>query len=245
MKRELIVNDIFFNEYNKGEPGRIDGKRTIKYSGPGEKDIYKIKGTRGWRNNNPGNIVCGTFSKGEGAIGCDGIFAIFSDIETGDRAQSTLLRGGAYKNKSIKEVIKIYSPPEGGNPTEKYIQYVTEKSGLPENKKIKDMTDDEFKRFRGAMKKFENTTPGKTKSGADKPLFVPGRFQTKKQGASSGDRFAKSKSSSADVSRTDKKSRPARSRAYKSSACEETLAREGKRVVRKEADCGTRGSFIS
>jgi len=192
-----------------------------------------------------GNIQCGKFAKGEGSIGCDGIIAIFPDAETGDRAQSTLLHGGAYKNKSIKEVIKSYAPSKAGNPTRKYIQYVTEKSGLPENKKIKDMTDDEFKKFRGAMKKFENTTPGKTKSGADKPLFVPGRFQTKKQGASSGDRFAKSKSSSADESMTDSKSRLAKSGARKSSACEETLVREGKRVVRKEADCGTRGSFIS
>lgn len=34
MKSELLANDIFFNEYMKGESGRVDGKRTIKYSGP-------------------------------------------------------------------------------------------------------------------------------------------------------------------------------------------------------------------
>jgi hypothetical protein len=47
MKRELVANDIFFNEYIKGESGIVDRKRTIKYTGPGEKDLYKIKGTRG------------------------------------------------------------------------------------------------------------------------------------------------------------------------------------------------------
>ncbi|VAX16319.1 hypothetical protein MNBD_NITROSPINAE04-1723 [hydrothermal vent metagenome] len=47
MKRELIVNDIFFNEYKKGVSGMVDGKRTIKYTGPGEKDLYRIGGSRG------------------------------------------------------------------------------------------------------------------------------------------------------------------------------------------------------
>lgn len=144
---------------------------------------------------------------------------------------------------------------KAGNPTEKYIQYITEKSGLPETKKIIDMTDGEFKRFRGAMKKFENTTPGETRTGDDKPRFVPEKFRTKMEGASSSKRFAKTKSSLSGESKQkkesaesghDKKSRPAKPRSRKSSGgCKETLVREGNRVIRKEADCGTRGSFVS
>jgi len=250
MKREVIANDIIPNEYKEGEPGRIDGKRTIRYSGPGEKDIYKTDGTRAWRNNNPGNIVCSSFAKRKGSIGCDGIMAIFPDAETGEKAQKDLLRTETYKNRSVREVVKKYAPKKDGNPTEKYIQYVTDKSGVPEGKKIKDMTDQEFEKFRGAMKKFENTTPGKTQTGGDAPRFVPGKFQTKRGSGTSDERLAKTESPSSDSKPQKKKSRVLDSGSGErsrdsGSGCRETLERQGKRVYRKEADCSTRGSFYS
>lgn len=220
-------------------------KGRLNIQAPSEKDLYKTEGTRAWRNNNPGNISCSSFAKRKGSIGCDGIMAIFPDIDTGEKAQKSLLKSKTYRGRTIRKVVENYASKKAGNPTEKYIQYITEKSGLPETKKIRDMTDKEFEKFRGAMKKFENTTPGETKSGDDKPRFVPGKFQSKIDSGSSHDRFAKSKSSPTGESRTDRINRPAKSRARESSACKETLVREGTRVIRKEADCGSRGSFIS
>lgn len=40
-------------------------------------------GTRAWRNNNPGNIRDGKFTRRCGAIGAAGGFAIFPDYKTG------------------------------------------------------------------------------------------------------------------------------------------------------------------
>lgn len=240
MKRNIVTNDIIFNEYTKAEPGRIDGRRTIRYTGPGEKDMYKTGGSRRWRNNNPGNIICGPFARKNGAIGCDGIMAIFPDNETGEKSQRTRLTIEGWEEKTIRKAISDWAPEESGNPTEQYIEYVSQTSGMPRDKKIRDMYPDEFDRFFKAMKKFENTTPGETRTDDNPPDFTPGEFQTKRKDKSSSRRLVK-----ADTSTRRGGSRTGKSRRASRAGCRETLEREGKRVYRKEPDCGTRGFFYS
>jgi len=53
------------------ETGQVEGKRAVRYIGPYGKELYKIDGSKAWRNNNPGNVGCSRYMEELGAIGCD------------------------------------------------------------------------------------------------------------------------------------------------------------------------------
>lgn len=132
--------------------------RTVVYSGDSSVHIRK-DGTIAWRNNNPGNMKCnqGDFAKRHGAIGCDGTFAIFPDTETGRKAQVDLLKTRKYQNKSLRDVIKTYSPD--GNEAN-YIKYVTSKTGLSVDTKLGDLKPQKFNSLTIAMRRFEYSLSG-------------------------------------------------------------------------------------
>lgn len=67
---------------------------------------------RGTRNNNPGNIEFGPFARQMGAIGSDGRFAIFPDMETGARAAEALLvRYMGRGTNTVQDIIDTWAPP--------------------------------------------------------------------------------------------------------------------------------------
>lgn len=99
----------------------------------------------------------GSFTKRHGAIGCDGTFAIFPDTETGRKAQVALLKTQKYQDKSIREVIKAYSPD--GNEAN-YIKYVTSNTGLSGDSKLSEMKPQEFNNLIGTMRRFESSKAG-------------------------------------------------------------------------------------
>lgn len=68
------------------------------------------KGTRGQRNNNPGNMEYGPFTIAHGATGSDGRFAIFPDLETGQKAMDARLSSGQYAGKTDEQKLKIWAP---------------------------------------------------------------------------------------------------------------------------------------
>lgn len=70
-------------------------------------------GTRGDRNNNPGNMKDGPFARAHGATGSDGAFAVFPDYATGSSAQEALVRGSAYRGLTLDEFARKYAE---GNP---------------------------------------------------------------------------------------------------------------------------------
>lgn len=73
-------------------------------------------GTRGQRNNNPGNIEYGPFARSMGAIGSDGRFAIFPDLQTGTNALAQLM--SSYQRRgfnTIDKIVKRYAPPRENN----------------------------------------------------------------------------------------------------------------------------------
>ena len=142
--------------YKKAKPGK--NGMTVVYSGDSSV-LVKKDGTLSWRNNNPGNLACGSFSKMNGAIGCNKGFAVFPDTETGSNAQNKLLKGKKYQDKTIAGAMVSYAPPNENN-TEKYIQYVTKKTGMSRDKKLGNMTPQEFDKFTGAIRRYENLTPG-------------------------------------------------------------------------------------
>ena len=65
------------NKYLKAQPG--PKKSVIYFDEKGKKWIFE-KGTRAWRNQNPGNMVVGKTSIENGMIGKAGGFAIFPDF---------------------------------------------------------------------------------------------------------------------------------------------------------------------
>ena len=90
-------------------------------------------GSRANRNNNPGNIESGKFTKGQlGYAGSDGRFAIFDTPQAGRNAQISLL--GGYLDKGIDTPLKIankWAPgSEQGNNPEKYAASIAARLGI-------------------------------------------------------------------------------------------------------------------
>ena len=66
-------------------------------------------GTRGDRNNNPGNMEYGAFARAHGATGSDGRFAVFPDWATGAAAQQSLVSGKSYSGLTLHEFASRYA----------------------------------------------------------------------------------------------------------------------------------------
>ncbi|MBI5885576.1 MAG: hypothetical protein HZB85_03220 [Deltaproteobacteria bacterium] len=142
--------------YKKATSGKTG--MTVIYSGDSSV-LVKKNGTLAWRNNNPGNLVCSPFSKRHGAIGCNKGKAVFPDIETGRKAQTSLLRTKDYQSKTIAQAMEKYAPPTENN-TDKYTRYITKQTGMSRDKKLGDMTPAQFDSFRNSTRRYENLAPG-------------------------------------------------------------------------------------
>ncbi|MFQ5431236.1 MAG: KTSC domain-containing protein [Nitrospinota bacterium] len=138
------------------------GERTVRYTDDEGNETYRVGGSRAWRNNNSGNIICSNYANDYDAIGCDADgFAIFPHWETGVRAHEALLRKRSYINLTIEAAIKRYTDGDLLENQENYINYVTSKTGMPRTKRISEMTEKEYQNFLRAMREFEDSTPGK------------------------------------------------------------------------------------
>jgi hypothetical protein len=67
------------------------------------------------RNNNPGDIEYGPYSRAQGATGGDPRFAIFPDAATGWRCLENLLRTPGYASLTVEQAINRYAPPVENN----------------------------------------------------------------------------------------------------------------------------------
>ena len=104
------------------------GFNVVKFS---DGRVERRTGSRNWRNNNPGNIEYGDFSRRHGAIGSDGRFAIFPTYEMGRQAKENLLfEGQNYRNLTIGQAITRYAPPNENN-TAGYINSVATALSVP------------------------------------------------------------------------------------------------------------------
>jgi hypothetical protein len=97
----------------------------------------KSGGTRGMRNNNPGNLKYGPFAKTHGAVGQDAQgFAIFPDMALGEYAAKSLL--GSYFSRghdTVRKVISRYAPSSENN-TGAYINAVSRRLGVGADDKL-------------------------------------------------------------------------------------------------------------
>ena len=137
-----------------------------------------IGGSLAWRNNNEGNVGAGDFSNRHGAIGSDGIRAIFPTPEIGRKAKEQLLfhseggknlqgnpldygKGIGYKDKTLMQAIATYAPPKENN-TRLYQQTVLKAVG-GKNKRMQDYTPAERQIIMDVMRRYEGWKEGEIK----------------------------------------------------------------------------------
>lgn len=112
-------------------------------------------GTRGYRNNNPGNIEDGSFARSlPGYAGSDGRFAKFDSIDNGRAAQSRLIN--SYISRGFDTPAKIinrWAPPSDNNPTSTYAQYVAGQLGIGLNDRV---SPAQAAAVAAAIERFEN-----------------------------------------------------------------------------------------
>lgn len=90
------------------------------------------QGSRGLRNNNPGNIAPGGLIPWQGQIGDDGVDVTFDTVENGIRAMAIILCNyqiihGLY---TLNDIFARWAPAsDGNNPTE-YANYVAGQLGI-------------------------------------------------------------------------------------------------------------------
>ena len=153
MVNQLLGSEVSMNRnYGNGkgiQPPQGTSEATVKQ--PGSKN----GGSRSWRNNNPGNLVYGPFAKKMGAIGSDGRFAIFPDVNTGRKAMSSLLSGPSYKNLSISDAIARYAPSFENN-----VPAYVKAAGLNPSLRIADLSQGQFNTLLDNMIKHEGWIPG-------------------------------------------------------------------------------------
>lgn len=147
--------------------------------------IVKRTGSWNWRNNNSGNIEGrGGFSKSFGAVDLGGAsggshekrFAIFPNYEAGKRAKMHLLfesdrakalstradygRGLGYKDKTLKQAVAAWAPPEDHNDTAAYQRKLLAAVG-GRNKRMSQYTMQEREAILRAMQQQEGYREGK------------------------------------------------------------------------------------
>ena len=116
-------------------------------------------GTWAWRNNNPGNLVPGKVSKRNNQIGTTDKFAIFPDYETGHRALIDCLKT-TFANATIDDLVTAYAPEKDGNNVKKYTKFLRDKTGILDDKKVKDFSPDEFDKLWHAIEQMEGYKEG-------------------------------------------------------------------------------------
>jgi hypothetical protein len=153
------MNKLF--DYEKGVERVVD-------AGPGwtkvelrDGTVETRKGDRASRNNNPGNIEYGPFTKGLGAVGTDGRFAVFSDKQAGVQAIGSLLDTKGYRDKTVMGAIEKYAPRFENN-TDRYASTVAKAAGVSTDTRLSDMTKEQKNAMAQAMMAVEGNTGYKT-----------------------------------------------------------------------------------
>lgn len=98
---------------------------------------FYSKGSRPQRDNNPGDIEYGPFAREHGAVGSDGRFAVFPDVQTGFAAMQALLQSKSYSGLSIADALRRWAP-SSENDTGAYAQHVQQWTGLDPRSSISD-----------------------------------------------------------------------------------------------------------
>jgi hypothetical protein len=141
----------------RGGPNHI----TIYYTDD-NRLMIRSGGTWTWRNNNPGNMRSGAYSKNNGCIGYSSGYAVFPTLEQGEIALRDLLENG-YKNASLQYTINRFAPEKDKNDPAKYLKFILEKIGIKNPKTMmRDLNQKQFEALVKAIKQFEGWEVGHT-----------------------------------------------------------------------------------
>lgn len=159
---ETINQESEFSGFKVSDiTGVESGKGYVIYIKQDGTKIKRTGGSPSWRNNNPGNIVNSKFATTNGAVGSAGRFAVFPNEETGLQTTVKLLRSKNYVNLTLEQVYHRWAPKgDGNNNPSVYANYVSKHSGVPLNKRIRELNNDEMMRIARAMQKFEGWSIG-------------------------------------------------------------------------------------
>jgi len=153
-----------------------DGNQLIRYWKSFPYQPVDEASTRSWRNNNPGNLVMGTFARQKGAIGEAGLvpnkknkklkFAVFPDYAAGREAQAARLKeGDVYIDLTLNEFVRKYTGVEKEDPdTQEVINYrkaIKFFTKFDLNRTIRSLNDDEYEKLLDAMMKHEGWRVGR------------------------------------------------------------------------------------
>jgi hypothetical protein len=111
-------------------------------------------GNHPFRDNNPGDILFGRFTSGQGAIGADGRFAVFPTPTQGSQALDTLLHGSSYINLSINEAVDRYAPGFENN-TLGYQQFLQNVVGVSGNTPLSSLSPSQFSALENGVARYE------------------------------------------------------------------------------------------
>lgn len=144
--------------YVKAYPGE---EKSVMYETKNAEKIFRwSNGTRSWRNNNPGNIRHGEFTKKNGAIGKAGGFACFSDKKAGKNALIALLKTPSYQKGSLRDAIYRYAPPNENN-TENYLKHVASELKIEPDTPMSKLSEQQLIKLADLIEKHEGFKEGK------------------------------------------------------------------------------------
>lgn len=133
---------MIFISYNLGKlllaMSKMEG-----WTEPNQKNGWR--GSRAYRNNNPGNLRRSIFECGNHEN-----YSIFKNSFIGWNAfQWDIMQKckgntvtGLKGDSTIRDLLTVWAPPSDNNNTEKYIEFICKETGLSENFKIGDLLTD-------------------------------------------------------------------------------------------------------
>lgn len=146
--------------------------KTVEYEAACGTRLLKTGGTLNWRFNNPGDLISAKNQPGKIGVGVvynpgKHSFAIFSSVEAGEHAKSSLLKR-KYNDYTIPDMMKKYAPGNDSNDPDGYANFIMSESGVTKDEKVGDLDDTKFSKVISAISKKE----GGLKPGTEKWVYV-------------------------------------------------------------------------
>jgi hypothetical protein len=131
---------------------------TVRYYDEEGNVRIRFEGTKAWRCNNPGNMKYkkGGFGMRHGGIGYALSMVVFPTEETGRDALIARLKSPEFRILTIKEFPSIWDKENEVN----YRKFILNETGLSPERKIENLTQQEFESFRKAIEKMEGWEEG-------------------------------------------------------------------------------------
>jgi len=120
--------------------------------------VGRVIQTRGFRNNNPGNIRKGQSWQGERVAQTDAAFEEFEAPAYGYRAMCRILDGyrSRYGARTVLDYINRWAPPSDNNPTSEYAAYVANHMDIDPRAYVDTRDPDLMIAMMDAITRFEN-----------------------------------------------------------------------------------------